>query len=617
MNIPQKHSHHLRPLLHLSWLLAGLLLIVLWATIYQGLHWQNQLHKQAQQQSQASWLQDASQSIRERLDNLQKTLRLFENDKPSLARDATELNELYQGKLWLLDDNGSQQLRGPSHDLPDAAQKQAWQWLQRNQPDNSKMLLLPRPDDSLAPADDQLLQFVLPQCQADECKQMLTGFIQLDKLIDPQEKTGQPDYALMDLDGHLLAHYHHPNSAAKSPKHFQRIRLQQQGLILAASYQERDTIRQLSLLTISIIGAAFTISALLLLLIIRVSQILTRSEHHEDRSLHAQQLLALSNNSLRDRMRQLLDEQHDQQTLIETVQAGVLIVDAQDLSIITCNESVSRMLGTPRQGLQQQSLPELFLQTQYCHDLLDILKTQHTVNNRETALHTQHNQPCWSLTSMRYLRFRDRQAIAISLIDITERIMHAQRLQNEKQATERALAQLQATQHELYQRATRDDLTGLHNRRHFMSFATKALDRARLTGEAVSVALVDLDHFKQVNDRYGHAAGDAALKHFAANLAEALPQGAMAGRMGGEEFAILLPDMAQNEGHAMVDSLRSAIASKTFISDGNTLSITFSAGIACFTSQHPQTLTELLKRGDQALYQAKANGRNRIESAPP
>ncbi|MBX3729883.1 MAG: diguanylate cyclase [Candidatus Sumerlaeia bacterium] len=166
---------------------------------------------------------------------------------------------------------------------------------------------------------------------------------------------------------------------------------------------------------------------------------------------------------------------------------------------------------------------------------------------------------------------------------------------------------------ELQRLATTDPLTGVNNRRHFLGFAQKELARVRRHGSPTSLLMLDIDHFKRVNDTYGHSVGDLALKLVAQVLTEALREGDIFGRLGGEEFAVLLPATPLPGAVGVAERLRRMLATRTFMADGEALSITVSIGATAF---HPGDthVDAILERADTALYRAKNNGRNRVES---
>lgn len=180
---------------------------------------------------------------------------------------------------------------------------------------------------------------------------------------------------------------------------------------------------------------------------------------------------------------------------------------------------------------------------------------------------------------------------------------------------EQEIAERQKAEAQLLELATTDSLTGLHNRRHFMESAQQELDRARRYQTPLSLALLDADHFKAVNDRYGHPVGDQALQMLAATGRRLLRDIDLFARIGGEEFAILLPQTDQAAAWMVADRLRQAIMEQPIATELGSLYLTVSLGLA---SLDPATadLADLIRRADLALYQAKQNGRNRVESAP-
>jgi diguanylate cyclase (GGDEF)-like protein len=160
--------------------------------------------------------------------------------------------------------------------------------------------------------------------------------------------------------------------------------------------------------------------------------------------------------------------------------------------------------------------------------------------------------------------------------------------------------------------ATTDDLTGCLNRRAFFSSAEQEMERAARYGGFVSVLMIDLDHFKQVNDRFGHAAGDRALKAAAAAIRANLREIDCFGRLGGEEFAAMLPETPLAGALMVAERLREAVAAVAVpLDDGETLRLTVSLGVAERTADET-AVDQLLARADTALYRAKAAGRNQV-----
>jgi diguanylate cyclase (GGDEF)-like protein len=160
--------------------------------------------------------------------------------------------------------------------------------------------------------------------------------------------------------------------------------------------------------------------------------------------------------------------------------------------------------------------------------------------------------------------------------------------------------------------AVRDQLTGLLNRRGFNEYGEKAFASARRTGRALSLVMTDIDRFKFINDRYGHAAGDAALAHFAALFAENRRREDVVARVGGEEFALLLPGTDLRDAMALADQLCSKVGSTPFDLTTVGLPMTSSFGVAAIADRD-ESLDDMVRRADRALYRSKRAGRNQVD----
>ncbi|MCL7931197.1 diguanylate cyclase [Halomonas llamarensis] len=163
--------------------------------------------------------------------------------------------------------------------------------------------------------------------------------------------------------------------------------------------------------------------------------------------------------------------------------------------------------------------------------------------------------------------------------------------------------------------AMHDPLTGLFNRRSFMEAMDSEYGRVkRRDNYPTSILMLDIDHFKRVNDTYGHAAGDDILKTFAHTIDENLRENDVFGRLGGEEFAILLPDTDQAGSAHVAEKVRAAVEGMRVQAEGETICITTSVGIAMLSASDKRP-DGALARADAALYRAKQSGRNRVEHA--
>ncbi|WP_434629840.1 GGDEF domain-containing protein [Chromobacterium sp. CV08] len=161
--------------------------------------------------------------------------------------------------------------------------------------------------------------------------------------------------------------------------------------------------------------------------------------------------------------------------------------------------------------------------------------------------------------------------------------------------------------------AQEDGLTHLFNHRTFHELATGLFLRARDRGEGLALLLVDLDHFKNINDRYGHQAGDEVLRQLADCLRAESRHGDLLGRHGGEEFVVMLPQTSRVEAYNATDRLRQAIAALHPRSGELQLAISASIGVACLRDGEHENLASLFLEADLLLYQAKRKGRNRVE----
>jgi two-component system, cell cycle response regulator len=174
------------------------------------------------------------------------------------------------------------------------------------------------------------------------------------------------------------------------------------------------------------------------------------------------------------------------------------------------------------------------------------------------------------------------------------------------------IRELEASRRALAEQATTDPLTKLKNRRAFFENGSRQISMARRYGTDLSILIIDLDHFKKINDSYGHQAGDEALVIVAQILAQLTRTEDTVSRIGGEEFAVLLPDTNRLGAAVLAERIRNAVARERFAVDGQTLSVTLSIGVASYAVERVDTVDQLLNIADQRMYLAKKHGRNRI-----
>jgi diguanylate cyclase (GGDEF)-like protein len=153
-----------------------------------------------------------------------------------------------------------------------------------------------------------------------------------------------------------------------------------------------------------------------------------------------------------------------------------------------------------------------------------------------------------------------------------------------------------------------DALSGVYTRRALLELADMELARSDRSGRPFSVLMIDIDHFKRVNDNHGHQAGDRVIRDVAQRTAALLRRPSLVGRYGGEEFLAVLSETTASEARAVAERVREAVRDS-----GNVAGVTVSIGVATFEEGMPLSLPHLIGLADAALYQAKANGRNRVE----
>ena len=163
--------------------------------------------------------------------------------------------------------------------------------------------------------------------------------------------------------------------------------------------------------------------------------------------------------------------------------------------------------------------------------------------------------------------------------------------------------------------ATTDGLTRLSNRRHFFTLAMRELAMHRRRASPLTAAMLDIDHFKQINDRYGHQVGDEVIATVAQRLTATARTTDVLGRYGGEEFAIILPDTGEEGSMVLAERLRAAIGEHPIETEAGLLRVTISVGVAQLDADD-MAVTDLLGRADRGLYEAKRSGRNRVVRAP-
>ncbi len=175
-----------------------------------------------------------------------------------------------------------------------------------------------------------------------------------------------------------------------------------------------------------------------------------------------------------------------------------------------------------------------------------------------------------------------------------------------------AFEELEKKKSELEQLAYYDPLTGLPNRRFFFDHASLILESSKRYGNPLSLLIIDIDHFKKINDTYGHEAGDLVLKSFADILRKNIRQSDLPARLGGEEFVLLMPNTNLQQGKVVAERIRVGFQNSLIVYEEREIKATLSGGLASFNAS-VESIDDLIRMADEALYKAKESGRNRIE----
>ncbi|GAP10830.1 protein containing diguanylate cyclase (GGDEF) domain [Bellilinea caldifistulae] len=179
-------------------------------------------------------------------------------------------------------------------------------------------------------------------------------------------------------------------------------------------------------------------------------------------------------------------------------------------------------------------------------------------------------------------------------------------------ALQKEIEERKKAQAALERLATQDSLTGIANRRYFLEIASRLIEQACRYHRPVSLVMIDVDHFKEMNDTFGHKTGDKVLIQITRSMQAVLRKVDILGRYGGDEFVILLPETTPEGARRMTERLKQAVAQQPVTAGGVSIPITLSIGLASNVKEPDLSLDELLQRADRALYDSKMNGRDRI-----
>jgi diguanylate cyclase (GGDEF)-like protein len=294
--------------------------------------------------------------------------------------------------------------------------------------------------------------------------------------------------------------------------------------------------------------------------------------------------------------------------VMDGIADGVVVADDEG-RLIEVNKAAKALLGPGvREGMEARALPSTFAALlpprAECRPWSGDVELGLGEELREFEATTEP------------VRFGAKLAVGslLQLRDVTERRRLEREIERRNEELSEKIRMIEALQAELSEQAIRDPLTGLYNRRYMEPAIERDLSLSRRSGLPISFAMLDLDHFKLVNDRWGHQAGDKVLVALARLLLTKLRRSDIASRYGGEEFLVSLPGTSERAAAELMDALRVEFASLAIAHSGYELKATFSAGIAS-RETGASDADELIEHADKALYRAKEGGRDRIALA--
>jgi diguanylate cyclase (GGDEF)-like protein/PAS domain S-box-containing protein len=300
----------------------------------------------------------------------------------------------------------------------------------------------------------------------------------------------------------------------------------------------------------------------------------------------------------------LSDREAHYRNLTETMKDVVWILDAETLRFTYVSPSIQLLRGYTPEEIMVHSLS-----TAVAPEDAERL-TQTIRDNREKFLSGVLGPNDYQTTEIEQMR-KDGTRVWTEVI--------ARYVKNDKtgavevHGVTRDISERRALRLELERQAATDSLTGIANRRHFLTTLQKEIDRCKRHGRTLSLLMLDIDHFKAVNDTFGHATGDRALQAVARSCGKEMRSTDLCGRIGGEEFALLLVETDLDQACHVAERLIAQVETiEIFAENGQPVRLTTSIGVAEY---HPQTenLSDLMVRADKALYKAKNKGRNRFE----
>jgi diguanylate cyclase (GGDEF)-like protein/PAS domain S-box-containing protein len=309
--------------------------------------------------------------------------------------------------------------------------------------------------------------------------------------------------------------------------------------------------------------------------------------------LHLEDLVA-------ERTRQLQASEHNFRRLFQAAPVAMVLVDLGDRATVGGNAYALAMFAATSAQLAAAAPDELWVDANDHARLMAEVRAHGSVDNFEAQLRTLEGRPFWADIAARNISVDDKPVLLYGIRDIT--------------AQKQAADALRQSGEQLRVLAETDSLTGLPNRRRALEQARVEIERAHRYDRPLSLAMLDMDNFKAINDRHGHLVGDEALRRVATTVRRELRAQDHVGRYGGEELVFIFPESPLDAARPVIERIRVAVAALQLDGDGAVVPLTLSGGVVQW--RKGESVDDAIRRADAALYTAKAGGRNRIITDP-
>ena len=312
-----------------------------------------------------------------------------------------------------------------------------------------------------------------------------------------------------------------------------------------------------------------------------------------------------------ERTAQLAESEASQKQLVNAAPFPLVLSRLSDGVITYANERAEHMFKGRLQSMQGLTVHDFYVEAGTRDEVSALLRDKGQLRDHEVRLQDTAGRVFWALISCTLVRSAGALHVITGINDISERKRLEHSLKTANEALRQHLNEIESRQSGLKEQLVRDPLTGVFNRRYLDDTLPRVMAHTLALGKPLALLMLDADHFKRINDTYGHKAGDCVLSTLGARLRDNLRSNDIVCRYGGEEFLIVLPGMSLEHAIAKAEQLRRVVQQVPIEALDHTLNVTVSIGLAC-SPLHAEDAESLVHAADTALYAAKSSGRDRI-----